>query len=60
MRFLYSFFAALCVLTTSTVAAEFDRPIPQAQSATAEFWYAMACLSLIVAMGAVQWLVSRR
>ena len=38
----------------------FDRPIPQAQSATAEFWYAMACITLVASMVAVQWLVARR
>lgn len=45
----------------SPVSADaFDRPIPQAQSATAEFWYALACLALVVAMIAVQRLVARR
>ncbi len=42
------------------LAESFDRPIPQPQSATAEFWYAMACLALVAAMIAVQRLVSRR
>jgi hypothetical protein len=42
------------------LAEGFDRPIPQAQSATAEFWYAMACLALLAAMVAVQRLVARR
>jgi hypothetical protein len=41
-------------------AEAFDRPIPQAQSATAEFWYAAACIALVLAMVAVQQLVSRR
>ena len=41
-------------------AQGFERPVPQAQSATAEFWYAMACITLVLAMVAVQWLVSRR
>ncbi|WP_417208934.1 protein NnrT [Antarctobacter sp.] len=41
-------------------AEAFDRPIPQAQSATAEFWYAVACLALVLSMVAVQRLVSRR
>ena len=41
-------------------ADSFDRPIPQAQSATAEFWYALACLALIIAMVLVQRLVARR
>ncbi|MBO9400163.1 protein NnrT [Shimia sp. R9_3] len=54
-------FVALFALMASPAMAEaFDRPIPQAQSATAEFWYALACLTLVASMAAVQWLVSRR
>ncbi|MEM9579269.1 MAG: protein NnrT [Pseudomonadota bacterium] len=54
-------FLASPILLAGPVAAEaFDRPIPQAQSATAEFWYALACITLIASMVAVQWLVSRR
>lgn len=48
------------VLATPAIAERYDRPIPQAQSATAEFWYALACLALIAAMIAVQRLVARR
>ncbi|MEE4189819.1 MAG: protein NnrT [Roseobacter sp.] len=48
------------LMTSPAFAEGFDRPIPQAQSATAEFWYALACLALIAAMVAVQRLVSRR
>lgn len=52
---------AVFVLPGSRLFAEgFDRPIPQAQSATAEFWYAMASVTLVICMVAVQWLVSRR
>ena len=29
------------------VAAPYERPIPQAQSATAEFWFALASLALL-------------
>jgi len=51
----------LLALRASPALAEgFDRPIPQAQSATAEVWYALACLALVVAMIAVQRLVARR
>ena len=51
----------LATLFASPALAEsFDRPIPQAQSATAEFWYAMACIALVASMIAVQKLVSRR
>lgn len=49
------------ILFASPVFADgFDRPIPQAQSATAELWYALACIALIAAMIAVQRLVARR
>lgn len=48
------------LMASPVLADGFDRPIPQAQSATAEFWYALACLALVAAMVAVQRLVSRR
>ena len=48
------------IMTTPAFAEAYDRPIPQAQSATAEFWYALACIALVVAMIAVQRLVSNR
>lgn len=58
MRLFSTVLASL--LAAPAFAEAYDRPIPQAQSATAEFWYALACLCLIVSMLAVQWLVSRR
>lgn len=42
------------------LAKAFDRPIPQAQSATAEFWFALACIALVLALAAVARLVARR
>lgn len=51
-------FAAL--VASPAMAESFDRPVPQAQSATAEFWYALACIALVVSMIAVQRLVARR
>ncbi|WP_292286214.1 protein NnrT [Marivita sp.] len=56
-RFIFLFPA---LLASPALAEGYDRPIPQAQSATAELWYALACLALVVAMVAVQRLVSRR
>lgn len=51
----------LPVLLASPVwAKSFDRPIPQAQSATAEFWFLIGSVGLIAALAAVQWMVSRR
>ena len=47
------------LITTAAQAEGFDRPIPQAQSATAEFWFSIACVALIVALIAVQRLVAR-
>ncbi len=57
MRFLIPLMVLLPVMAR---AEEFSRPIPQAQSATAELWYAMASLTLIASLILVQWLVSRR
>ena len=58
MRRLILSFSTL--FASPAIAERFDRPIPQAQSATAEFWYALACIALIASMIAVQTLVSRR
>ena len=41
-------------------AKAYDRPIPQPQSATAEFWFFMASLLLVGALITVAWLVSKR
>lgn len=41
-------------------AAKFDRPIPQAQSATAEIWFALASITLIGALALVHHLVMRK
>ena len=60
MRFLFPLTTLLCAYSTSSFAKEFDRPIPQAQSATAEFWYALACVTLVASMVAVHMLVTRR
>ena len=48
------------ILLNPSLAVAFDRPIPQAQSATAEFWFAFASLALIAALVLVARLVSRR
>ena len=50
----------LTFLASPALAAGFDRPIPQAQSATAELWFALACVALIAALAIVQFMVSRR
>jgi|LNFM01.1.fsa_nt_gb hypothetical protein len=49
------------LLTPAAAFAEtFQRPIPQAQTAEAEFAYLTASLLFLGALIAVQWLVRRR
>ena len=60
MRFFLPLTGIFVFIGSRHFAEGFDRPIPQAQSATAEFWYAMACITLVLSMVAVHWLVSRR
>ncbi|MCO6187757.1 hypothetical protein [Rhizobium sp. L1K21] len=57
MRFL----KPILLLTASPALAEaFVRPTPQAQSTTAEFWFALATIALCLALYAVHWMVARR
>lgn len=58
MRSLTLFLATL--ITSPVLAKSFDRPVPQGQSATAEFWFALASLALIVALVLVQRMVARK
>jgi len=60
MRFFLPLTGILVLTGARLFADGFERPIPQAQSATAEFWYALACITLVLSMVAVHWLVSRR
>lgn len=60
MRFFLGLTGAFIFAGSRLFAEGFDRPIPQPQSATAEYWYALACVTLLLSMAAVQWLVSRR
>ncbi len=50
----------LAAIPFPVLAEGFERPIPQAQSATAEFWFAFASLALIAALVVVARLVARR
>lgn len=50
---------ALIVLSPA-VAQAIERPIPAAQSATAELWFAGASIAMIVALYAVHKLVTRK
>jgi hypothetical protein len=60
MRFFLPLTCAFVLAGSRLFADGFDRPIPQAQSATAEFWYASASITLVLSMVVVQWLVSRK
>lgn len=52
---------AIAILAAAPAwAADFDRPVPQAQSATAELWFALASLALVAALVAVHRMVVRR
>ena len=52
---------ALCAVAIPLplLASTFERPIPQAQSATAEYWFALASLALIAALIVVAKLIAR-
>jgi len=58
MRFAILLFTNL--LPTIVLAEAFQRPIPQAQSATAELWYLIATLAFVAALIAVHFMVRRR
>lgn len=60
MKYAASLLTLLATLPTMTLAEGFDRPIPQAQSATAEYWFALASLALIGALYGVHKMVFRR
>ena len=53
--------ALIPIMLASPAWAEiFDRPTPQAQSATAEFWFGVASLTLVLALYVVHRLVKRK
>lgn len=56
---LFGFFPIL-LLASPVLAEGFDRPMPQPQSATAEFWFALASVALIAALVGVSRIVARR
>ena len=51
---------ALLLSASPAFAESFERPIPQAQSATAEIWFGLASLLLCLALYAVHRVVTRR
>ena len=48
------------VFATAAQAEPYKRPIPQAQSATAEFWFFVATIMLLASLYAVHWVITRR
>lgn len=50
----------LALVPAPVLAAPFERPVPQGETGTAAISYALASLALVLALGAAQWLVSRR
>lgn len=53
-------FTLFAILPTLVQASGFERPIPQAQSATAEWWFFAASVALLLALLAVHLMVRRR
>lgn len=55
------FLPLLMVLLPSAALSEaYKRPIPQAQSATAEFWFLLASIALVLSLWVVNWMIKRR
>ena len=48
------------MLPLPAFAEGFEHPIPQAQSATAEFWFALASIALVAALAVVARIVAKR
>ncbi|WP_255008869.1 hypothetical protein [Roseovarius sp. M141] len=58
---MYRLIALLALfLPTGALAEAFQRPIPQPQSATAEWWFFAASVALLASLLAVHMLVRRR
>lgn len=52
--------ACLALPPHPALAEQFQRPIPAAQTATVELWFALASLAFAATLVGVHWLVSRR
>lgn len=52
--------ALLALVPAPVLADPFERPVPQGETGAAAVSYAIAALALVLALGAAQWLVSRR
>lgn len=51
---------AAILIPSAALTEAFQRPIPQPETAQAEFSYLIAAILMLVALIAVQWLVRRR
>lgn len=56
----YPLAVVISLLPLPALAEAFNRPVPQAQSATAEIWFAAASIAFIIALVMVARLVARR
>lgn len=52
--------ALAAILPAPVFAASFERPVPQAQTEVAEFWFLVASITMIAALVAVHMLVRHR
>ncbi|WP_292020133.1 hypothetical protein [Maritimibacter sp. UBA3975] len=52
--------ALAATLPAPLFAASFERPVPQAQTEVAEFWFLVASITLVASLIAVHMLVRRR
>lgn len=55
-----SLLSILLALPAPAFSEAFSRPVPQAQTAAAEFWFAAASISLLLALLLVNWMVHRK
>lgn len=53
-------FIVLALLPSAAIATPFDRPTPMPQSATAEHWFGLASLALVLALYVVHRIVKTR
>ncbi|MBV7410068.1 hypothetical protein [Maritimibacter sp. DP1N21-5] len=52
--------AFLAILPAPLLAASFERPVPQAQTQVAEFWFFVASVAMIASLAAVHMMLRRK
>lgn len=60
LNILLGFMAGLMPLSALAALSGYQRPVPQPQSATAEFWFLFASIMLVVSLYAVHRMVNRK